>query len=125
MKKISILFFSLVFIAGSTFAQAKKSAWTEMNELNQIMTSTFTPAAEGNLAPIKAKAQQLYLASKNLVSSEMPAAFDTKENKIAIEKFMVKCNDIWNAIATKNTDKNITMMIAEAKALYNKISPKK
>ncbi len=123
MKKIALLFVAFVMTSIS-FAQTSKTAtWAEMNTFHELMSSTFHPAEEGNFAPLRARAPQLYKAAKIWFSVDVPAEFKMKETKQTLEKLMIKCNDIWSEVVSKtSSDAKLKVMITEAHDLFHKVS---
>ena len=131
MKKISLLFFALVTMMSANFAQTKKVAvtqtpaspvWAEMKAFHAIMSATFHPAEEGNFAPLKEKASELYTAAKMWYASPVPADFKPAETTETLEKLMIKCSDIWAAVEAKADDAKLKTLITEAHDLFHKIS---
>jgi hypothetical protein len=122
MKKINLLLVALVMLVGSSFAQTeKKAVWAELKAFHTLMAGTFHPSEEGNLVPLKEKAEDLYKASKVWYASEIPADFKPEETKATIEKLMIKCNDIWAAVVAKKSDEELKKMIADAHDIFHKV----
>jgi hypothetical protein len=131
MKKISLLFIALVTMMSAGFAQTKKTAatqtpaapvWAEMKAFHAIMSTTFHPAEEGNFAPLKEKAPELYTAAKVWYASPVPAEFKPAETTEALEKLMIKCSDVWAAVEAKSDDAKLKSLITEAHDIFHKIS---
>ena len=78
MKNIKFLFaaIALFFIS---FASAQDKDWKEKNEFHKVMSQTFHPAEEGNLAPIKSKITELQAKAVAFQKSEIPAELPNKE----------------------------------------------
>jgi hypothetical protein len=122
MKKISLLFFAFMMTCIS-FAQTKTAVWPEMGTFHELMSSTFHPAEEGNFAPLKEKAADLYRASKLWYSVDVPAEYNFKITKKTLEQLMIKCNDIWAEVASKtSSDVKLKTMITEAHDIFHKLS---
>ncbi len=124
MKKIALFLLATVIFAGAGFAQTQKTAtavWPEMKAFHELMSSTFHPAEEGNFAPLKEKAPQLYRAAKVWFASEIPSTFKATETKATLEKLMIQCHDIWYQIDKKATDDKLKQMITEAHDTFHKI----
>ena len=47
----------LIVVANSVSAQSTYDKWPAMKEFHEVMSQTFHPAVEGNLAPIKARSE--------------------------------------------------------------------
>lgn len=78
MKNIKFLFtaIALFFIS---FASAQAKDWKEKNEFHKVMSQTFHPAEEGNLAPIKSKIAEMQSKAVAFQKSEIPAELPNKE----------------------------------------------
>lgn len=78
MKNIKFLFaaIALFFIS---FASAQVKDWKEKNEFHKVMSQTFHPAEEGNLAPIKSKIAEMQANAVAFQKSEIPAELPNKE----------------------------------------------
>jgi hypothetical protein len=131
MKKTSLLFIALVTMMSASFAQTKKTAvaqtptapvWAEMKAFHAIMSSTFHPAEEGNFAPLKEKAPELYTAAKVWYASPVPAEFKPAETTETLEKLMIKCSDVWAAVEAKADDAKLKSLITEAHDIFHKIA---
>jgi len=122
MKKIALFVLAAVFFAGSGFAQTeKKAVWPEMKAFHQLMSGTFHPAEEGNMAPLKEKVADLYRASKVWYASTIPDTFKPEETKATLEKLMIQCHDIWAQVDAKASDEKLKTMITEAHETFHKI----
>jgi 16S rRNA C967 or C1407 C5-methylase (RsmB/RsmF family) len=123
MKKINLLLVVMLMLTASCFAQTQKAAWPEMKNFHKYMSTTFHPAEEGNLAPLKAKADSLYYAAKAWMGSPIPSNFKADETTAALKKLNVQCNDIWAAVqGGKTSDEKLKEMITEAHDTFHKIA---
>jgi hypothetical protein len=121
MKKLSLLVLTTLFLSCVGFAQTQKAVWPELKAFHAVMSGTFHPAEEGNFAPLKEKAAELYRASKVWVASEIPANYKPEETKATLEKLMLQCHDIWAQVDAKATDEKLKTMITEAHDTFHKI----
>ena len=122
MKKISLFFLSMILLIGVGRAQTGKNAWNEMQSFESIMTSSFQTAEKGNMTTLKAKAPELYRASKVLSASTIPAEYKETETKATLEKLMIKCNDLWAAVHANAADSKVKGLISEVKSFYKKVN---
>jgi hypothetical protein len=118
IKTIAALFALLPFFS---IAQNKKPSWPEMKKFHSFMASTFHPAEEGDLKPLKEKADSLYIAAEEWKASAVPASFKTEETKTALAQLTEKCVAIKAAIADKKTDDDLKKMISEAHDIFHHI----
>ena len=85
-KAIQLAVILLAFLPAISFAQDKKTSWPEMKNFHSIMAATFHPAEEGNLAPVKAKADSLFMAAQAWQKSPIPSNYKEVETKAALKK---------------------------------------
>ena len=105
------------------FAQTeKKAVWPEMKTFHSFMSSTFHPAEENNLAPLKAKAADMLQAAKAWQASSIPASFKADETKAQLEKLVKYCTGISESVAANVDDATLKVMITEAHDVFHKIA---
>lgn len=122
MKNIvRIVCFILALLPAISFAQQKKAAWPEMKTFHSYMASTFHPAEEGNLAPLKAKADSLLMAAQLWNQSAIPNNFKPEETKTELGKLVAQCTAVKEAVAAKKDDKELTALITNAHDIFHKI----
>ena len=78
MKNIKFLFVAIALFFIS-FASTQDKDWKEKNEFHKVMSQTFHPAEEGNLAPIKSKIAEMQANAVAFQKSEIPAELPNKE----------------------------------------------
>jgi hypothetical protein len=111
----------MVLAPSLCFSQDKKPSWPEMKAFHSYMASTFHHAEEGNLAPLKAKADSLYISAKQWNESAIPFNFKSEETKAELTKLVAQCNIVKEAVAAKKDDKELTKLITEAHEIFHKI----
>jgi hypothetical protein len=121
MRLIKTASIMLGLLPVALFAQQKKAVWPEMKTFHSYMASTFHPAEEGNLAPLKAKADILLVAAQRWNQSAIPNNFKPEETKMELTKLVAQCNTIKEAVAAKKNDKELTMLITDAHDIFHKI----
>jgi ABC-type Zn uptake system ZnuABC Zn-binding protein ZnuA len=100
MKNIKFLFAAVVLFFVSTFVSAQVKDWKEKNEFHKVMSTTFHPAEEGNLAPIKSKIGEM------------------QEKAIAFQKSVIPAD----VVNKKEVQKNLKDLVKGTKALNKKIN---
>lgn len=111
----------MALIPSVCFAQNAKSSWPEMKTFHSYMASTFHPAEEGNLKPLKAKADSLYIAAKEWSETVIPSNFKPVETKAELTKLVAQCAIVKDAVVAKKDDKELTKLITEAHDIFHKI----
>ncbi len=102
MKKIVALFF---VVAISVFSFAQKTEWREQKEFHKVMSTTFHPAEEGNLQPVKTRSAELVQKAETWKNSSIP--FDITDKK-AIKKNLKKLSK-----DAKNLDKKVKANVSD------------
>jgi hypothetical protein len=120
-KAIQLAVILIAMLPAISFGQAKKAVWAEMKTFHSYMSSTFHPAEEGNLAPLKAKADSLFITAKLWQKSEIPATFKPEETKAALIKLVNQCAKVKKAVEAKMNDEQLKKMIAEAHNIFHTI----
>lgn len=105
----------------STTAQTKPEVWPEMKNFHSFMSSTFHPSEEGNLAPLRAKADSMFMAAKQWQAAAIPASYKPKETKAALEKLVKQCAEIKASVASNTTDDELKKLIANAHDVFHTI----
>jgi hypothetical protein len=111
----------MVLLPAACFAQNKKPSWQEMKTFHSFMASTFHPAEEGNLDPLKAKADSLLITAQLWNQSAIPSNFKPEETKAELTKLVAQCNIVKEAVAAKKDDKELTKLITQAHDIFHKI----
>lgn len=124
MKSVIRLIVILVAMAPAlSFGQTtKKAAWPEMKTFHSFMSSTFHPSEEGNLQPLKMKADSLLIAAKAWQASAIPSSFKAAETKTQLEKLVKYCTGIADAVHAGASDDSLKGLIAEAHEVFHKIA---
>jgi len=123
MKK----YFALVIIAVAALAQtataqtSTKKGWQEMKNFHHFMSGTFHPAEDNDFAPLRAKADSLYLSAVAWQLSPIPADFKEKETKETLITLVSQTKAIAEAVKNKVDDKELFKMINEAHDTFHKI----
>jgi hypothetical protein len=122
MKRIlPIAIFLLAFVPAMSFAQETTKTWPELKAFHAVMSATFHPAEEGNLAPIKARAGELFAAVKKWKEAEIPADFKKKETKATLIELEIKCGALQKAVEARQADEKIKTLLTEAHNIFHKI----
>lgn len=119
-KSIQIAF--IFFLSATGFAQTKKVAWPEMKTFHSFMAATFHPSEDGNLAPLKQKADSLAIVAKMWQVSAIPSNYKPAETKSALENLVAKTTEINNAVAANKSDADLKKLIAEAHDIFHHIA---
>ena len=92
-----------------------------MKTFHSLMAATFHPSEDGNLAPLKQKADSLAIVAKMWQASAIPSNYKPVETKSALENLVAKTTDINNAVAANKSDADLKKLIAEAHDIFHHI----
>lgn len=124
MKVFGIISLSLGFwLIGSTLeAQSVFDTWPALKDFRGVMSQTFHPAEEGNLAPIKARSLEMYDKAMALSKSTAPAALNTKPIKMAVKELVKGSKSLHKLIKSPTaTDAAITNSLTALHDVFHKI----
>lgn len=124
MKVFGIISLSLGFwLIGSTLeAQSVFDTWPALKDFHGVMSQTFHPAEEGNLAPIKARSLEMYDKAMALSKSTAPAALNTKPIKMAVKELVKSSKSLHKLIKSPTaTDAAITNSLTALHDVFHKI----
>ncbi len=124
--KISLLkmvvLVSALSVGVRAVAETKPGSWAELKAYHSVMSTTFHPAEEGKLEPIKTRSAELAAAAKAWLKSTPPAEF----NKPAILA-KLKLLDVESAALDKlikggkATDAEITATLTKVHDRFHEI----
>lgn len=95
--------------------------WKELNDFHSLMSRTFHPSEEGNLAPLRMKSDSLVQAAQKWNKAPIPANFKPVETKEQLDKLENQCREIHAAVKAGKPDANLTTMIKDAHEMFHKI----
>ena len=101
---------ALMITAGYT--QSKFDKWPELKTFHGVMSQTFHPSEEGNLEPIKARSAEMVAKADTLFKSVIPAEFDKKEVREAVNKLAVDSKKLDEMIKKKGSVEAITKALS-------------
>lgn len=122
MKKLKVLLIlALVVVANSVSAQSTFDKWPAIKEFHDVMSETFHPAEEGNLAPIKARSEEMMNKAAALLTAPKPTEFKTKAIIEATEKIKEQSIALHDLIVTKGSDETIVKSLTEMHDVFHEI----
>ncbi len=122
MKKIKFLFSAVALLFISTFVSAQVKNWKEKNDFHKVMSTTFHPAEEGNLEPIKTKINEMQAKAIAFQKSEIPADVVNKKDMKKNLKELVKGTKALNKkIKANASDEIIKTELTSLHDVFHKI----
>jgi hypothetical protein len=123
MKKLLVWCAALI-IGVAASAQDKKQDWKEMHSFHGVMSKTFHPAEEGNVAPLKENATALVQKAKEWQSSTVPQGYNGSVTKPILAKLVKQCESIDKAVKKGKKDDELVKMITQAHDIFHEIMEK-
>lgn len=120
-KKIHLLVITLIVALTSATAQSAATTWPEMKNFHHFISTSFHPSEEGNLLPLRQKADSMYTAAKQWHASAIPAGYKTEETKKALHKLLAKCMEIKNNVTKNAGDEILKKQIGECHDIFHSI----
>lgn len=127
MKINKYLFVCLIAIMAfiqTAHAQSKFDKWPELKSFHTVMSQTFHPSEEGNLEPIKTRSAEMVAKADTLQKSKIPAEFDKKEVKDAVNKLAIDSKKLHDLIQNKGTDEEIKKALSDLHDTFHLIVEK-
>lgn len=121
MKK---LLFPIITVLLSVSSFAQKAEWKEMTDFHTIMSSTFHPAEENKLQPLKENASSLVTKAKAWETSAVPAGFNVSVTKPILKKLVKQCKEIEKSVKKNKSDAALKTMITAAHDTFHEIMEK-
>ena len=116
-----LLIFALVFVANTVSAQSTFDKWPAIKVFHEVMSETFHPAEEGNLAPIKSRSEEMMNKAAQLLKSEIPAEFKTDAILASAEKLQIKSKALNKLVKSNGADAAILKSITDLHDTFHEI----
>ena len=122
MKNFKIvLVITLIFIATTVSAQSTFEKWPAIKEFHEVMSETFHPAEEGNLAPIKARSEEMMNKAAQLLKAEIPEEFRTDAIIASAERLQLKSKALNKLVKSSAADAAIVKSITDLHDTFHEI----
>lgn len=119
-----IMMASLLLLAAVTAQAQTKANWKEMHDFHGVMSKTFHPAEENNLAPLKENAGELLSLAKAWQQSVVPQGYNQQVTAPILEKLVKQFNAIQVAVNAKKSDPDLKKMITDAHDIFHELMEK-
>ncbi|MDP3680544.1 MAG: hypothetical protein Q8R22_06890 [Flavobacterium sp.] len=117
----AFLVLALIVVANSVSAQSTFEKWPAIKEFHEVMSQTFHPAEEGNLAPIKARSEEMMNKAAMLLKSDIPAEFRTKAILASAERLQLKSKALHKLVTSNGSDAAILKSITDLHDTFHEI----
>ena len=122
MKHLKIfIVLAFIVIGNSVSAQSTFDKWPAIKEFHEVMSQTFHPAEEGNLAPIKARSEEMMNKAAMLLKSDIPTEFRTDAILASAERLQLKSKALHKLVKSSGTDAAIVKSITDLHDTFHQI----
>lgn len=124
MKTLKFLFLAIcamTTIGWNSNALAQKAEWKELKDFHGVMSQTFHPSEEGNLAPIKARIGEFVQKAEALKASTIPADYNNKKVKKAVAQLVKDSKALQAKITAGASDEEIKTSLSKLHDVFHKI----
>lgn len=119
IKAIAIIAFIMSFTGAS--AQSTFEKWPALGQFHEVLSQTFHPSEEGNLAPIKARSEELYNKAATLLKANIPEEFRTPTILASAEKVQLKSKELNKLVLAKAPDAEISKTLNDVHNSFHEI----
>lgn len=112
---------AVLLLANFANAQSVSDKWPAIKTFHGVMSQTFHPAEEGNLAPIKARSLEMVEKAEALLKSDIPAEFKTASIMASAERIQIKSKALHKMILSGSSDADITAKLSELHDTFHEI----
>lgn len=119
IKAIAVIAF-LMTVSGIS-AQSTFEKWPTLNQFHEVLSQTFHPSEEGNLAPVKARSEELYTKAVALLKSDIPAEFRTPTILASAEKLQLQSRQLNKLVLAMAPDADIVKSLTEVHNTFHEI----
>ena len=122
MKHLKVfLVLALIVVVNSVSAQSTFEKWSTIKEFHEVMSQTFHPAEEGNLAPIKARSEEMMNKAAMLLKSDIPTEFRTNAILASAERLQLKSKALHKLVLSNGADTAIVKSITDLHDTFHEI----
>jgi hypothetical protein len=123
MNYKSIFLLIAVLAATSTvgFSQSLFEQWPSLKTFHGVMSETFHPAEEGNLAPIKERSSEMAEKAADLAKSAIPQAFQKPAMMTTLKKLKKDSKALDKMVKSKAGDPQITQSLSALHDVFHEI----
>ena len=117
----TFLVLALIVVANTISAQSTFDKWPAIKEFHEVMSQTFHPAEEGNLAPIKARSEEMMNKAAMLLKSDIPTEFRTDAILASAERLQIKSKALHKLVKSNGSDAAIVKSITDLHDTFHEI----
>jgi hypothetical protein len=119
--KQTILTVAMILCCAATFAEGAMDKWPALKSFHEVIAATFHPSMEGNLKPVKEKADELVDRASALSTAPMPQEYNNEKVKMAIAKLQIETKELKTMVSKNEADAAIKTKLSAVHHCFHKI----
>lgn len=127
MNKVLFSSFVMIFLIFSgvhTISAQSKSifdTWAELKTFHGVMSTTFHPAEEGDLKPIRTRSGEMVEKATALAKSKVPTEFNTPAILAAVKNLRSGSKSLHKLVKKQGSDAEVTKSITALHDVFHEI----
>jgi hypothetical protein len=121
-KRMAVLVFGLV--AAMAARAQEKTQWKELHDFHAVMSSTFHPAEDGNLQPIRSRSQEMVNKAAAWKKSDAPAGYTKKAVEASLKKLVAGAKKLNRMVKENAADKELLTELTSLHDIFHEIMDK-
>ncbi|WP_406825510.1 hypothetical protein [Pedobacter sp. KACC 23697] len=121
MNKILVIALGIILFSLNLNAQENFDKWPALKNFSMVISQTFYPAEEGNLAPVKERSGEPLREAALLHKSDIPAEFSRPGIIPAVRKLYLESAGLDKLIKSKSEDKLILAQLKQVPDCFHTI----
>ena len=114
---VMVLFFTMHTLS----AQSLSEKWPAIKEFHGVMSTTFHPAEEGNLEPIKTRSLEMVEKANALDVTTMPKEFSNDKIKDAVARLQKGAKELHQLVTEKVKDEVLVEKLTSLHDVFHEI----
>ena len=115
---------ALICLLTTSLLFAQNKEWKQMEDFHVVMSQSYHPAENGNLQPTKDHIDELVQKAKAWQASSVPIGYKAKPIKPLLNKLLIECKAIKEAIVQKKNDDTLKKLITKAHNTFHQVMEK-
>lgn len=118
-----LVLFVVAFTYNAASAQSTSifESWPALGNFHEVMSATFHPAEEGNLAPIRSRSKEMYEKATALAKSDMPAEFNKPAILAAVKNLRSGSKSLNKMVKKQSSDADLTKSLTALHDVFHEI----
>ena len=114
----------IFFVMTLTVFSQQRESWKEMEEFHLVMSTTFHPAEDDNLNPVKEKSADLLFQAMAWQRSRVPLGYDALKTTAILKRLVEQCFTLNDGVKKQKSDAELKLLITGAHEIFHEIMEK-